>query len=384
MNPDAIMRMFPNPVLSPVGTESDPPTQAQITTLVKEATANTTAIDSFLGGGAQGHAFLTMSAANFLALAGEAKPVAPVTPSQNPPVPTAFEPSNISTAHYRAWEESWSRYRLYHNVQRCIVNCMIKAIKNVYIAPLEHVVTGYGRVTAWEILKHLQDNYGEIEDYDLDYNEEKMKAPWAPPTTIQVLFQRMETGQRYAKTENPITDKTLMLWTNKLIKETGNFNKACEDWRDKTTKTWTTFKTHYTRADKHRREDLTTAGAGYKAANAASQIPTDDDAITAFTEATSSAISALTVATATNARHLQDLMAAVTVRGEEAPPNAPTNPRRERYEYRTEEGKLSYCWTCGITKNLAHTSKTCQRKKTGHQLEATMENKMDGSERTCK
>jgi hypothetical protein len=46
--------------------------------------------------------------------------------------------------------------------------------------------------------------------------------------------------------------------------------------------------------------------------------------------------------------------------------------------------KVTYCWSHGTTSNLRHHSKTCKRQKEGHQHEATLQNKMNGSTERCK
>ena len=43
-----------------------------------------------------------------------------------------------------------------------------------------------------------------------------------------------------------------------------------------------------------------------------------------------------------------------------------------------------YCWTYGRTRNIEHTNPTHNRKKEGHQVGATLENKMGGRVKYCK
>ena len=45
---------------------------------------------------------------------------------------------------------------------------------------------------------------------------------------------------------------------------------------------------------------------------------------------------------------------------------------------------VTYCWSHGITKNRYHNSKTCKRKKEGHQDDSTLNNRMGGSNERCK
>ena len=43
---------------------------------------------------------------------------------------------------------------------------------------------------------------------------------------------------------------------------------------------------------------------------------------------------------------------------------------------------ISYCWSCGITCNLTHSSSTCKTTIDGHCKEATLKNKMGGTEKS--
>ena len=60
------------------------------------------------------------------------------------------------------------------------------------------------------------------------------------------------------------------------------------------------------------------------------------------------------------------------------------NPRKEgnQQENRSEKPK-SYCWNHGFTTNMNHNSGTCDNQHTYHQSDATIENRMGGSYRTC-
>lgn len=66
------------------------------------------------------------------------------------------------------------------------------------------------------------------------------------------------------------------------------------------------------------------------------------------------------------------------------------NQRKQRKDVPPAQGKdddgndITYCWSHGITRNLWHNSKTCKRCKEGHKKEATLQNKMGGSEECCK
>ena len=54
------------------------------------------------------------------------------------------------------------------------------------------------------------------------------------------------------------------------------------------------------------------------------------------------------------------------------------------YQGKINGENVTYCWSHGITKNRRHNSKTCKRKKDGHQDDATLNNRMGGSNERCK
>ena len=58
-------------------------------------------------------------------------------------------------------------------------------------------------------------------------------------------------------------------------------------------------------------------------------------------------------------------------------------PNNSRKCTNRNKNDTSYCWTHGRTRNRLHTSESCRNKAEGHKSEATLENKLGGSERYC-
>ena len=60
------------------------------------------------------------------------------------------------------------------------------------------------------------------------------------------------------------------------------------------------------------------------------------------------------------------------------------NPRKEGNQKgkKTKKPK-SYCWSHGVTRNMYHNSGTCDNHHTGHQSDATLDNRMGGSDCIC-
>ena len=64
--------------------------------------------------------------------------------------------------------------------------------------------------------------------------------------------------------------------------------------------------------------------------------------------------------------------------------NHQNKPQLPPYQGKINGENVTYCWSHGITRNRRHNSKTCKRKKEGHQDDATLNNRMGGSNERCK
>ena len=60
------------------------------------------------------------------------------------------------------------------------------------------------------------------------------------------------------------------------------------------------------------------------------------------------------------------------------------NPRKESNQRgKITEKPKSYFWSHGVTRNMVHNSGTCDNQHTGHHSDATLDNRMCGSDRIC-
>jgi len=237
-----------------------------------------------------------------------------------------------------------------------------------------------------------------------------MKQPWDHATSIETLFNKIEDCGLYAEAGGePISDKRTMRYTFLAIKNTGLFNLACDQWTEKnaTLKTWINFKIFFA-AEKKKIKNHTTGEVGVA----------QEEMANALLDLTSTLINCKTEIASlkqeinSNRRPLEDITPAVNAaqaftqhqldqavaaalernkplksRGtQKAPPGPATPPpatRDTRIQGYNEKGyPISYCWSCGVTGNLAHSSSTCKSPADGHCKEATLASKMGGTEKT--
>ena len=314
---------------------------------------------------------------------------------------------------YNYRKEEYNKFQATKNVAR---NMIVNAVEDKYICHLKHERTFYQNVQPVELMRHLWATYGMIDDDDITKNEERMKAQWNPPATIESLFQQLETGRAYAaKGKEIISDQKLYRWGYDNIVNTGLFDRPCKKWRNKdmADKTWETFKQHFTQAEKDRAQS-TAKESGYTA-NAAEKI----DIAAVVRDAVQQEISTLlcqevgqghppppeppslppeleistpgpeVTANAVTAKDIKRVVEEV-LRDYDPPARNTRRAKRRRYNDTQHKAQaildgvpVTYCYTHGITTNLKHNSHTCTKRCKGHDESATYQNRKGGSEVRC-
>ena len=325
----SITSAFPLTELTRIGTDTEPPNYASLRIAQTQLNSCAASVDSNGGDGVHGHLALTITAARYVELSvGNVPFVAPL----NPPIQPVHQPGATAAQiaeNIRQHKEAKIIFRTYHDTDKVLRNMLIASIDMMYIKALHDPTVGFGNVTCLQLLTHLWVNYGPIKQEELEENTKRMNTPWNPPTPIEALFDQLEEGVIFATAggEPPAPSAVVRMGYN-LIDATGLFATPCTEWRKLATaaKTMAAFQTHFRLADVDRRLTTTTGSAGFHSANKATEkTPPKSDAAVADT--------------------------------------AP----------------LSYCWTHGSSKNVKHTSKTCENKAEGHDDDATMKDKKGGS-----
>ena len=68
---------------------------------------------------------------------------------------------------FREYTEAKLIFFQYHNTSRWMI----------YIQKLSDQIAKFGNIESHTIIEHLQDSYGHVTSFQLDENEERMKAP---------------------------------------------------------------------------------------------------------------------------------------------------------------------------------------------------------------
>ena len=357
--------------------------------------ANAASVHSNLGGGAHGLLGLALQPGTYTVLTGQV-----FVPPSNPG-PTANLPNGLTgpqiSERVREHEQQLKVWKQYNTVEQALKQQLISAFDEIYLKSISNRHTGFASLTLLRMLQHLYDTYGDLTPTELEDNDERMKLPYDVTTPIETLYDQIEQAVDIAEAgHQPYTNAQVLTRTYNLILQTGMFTDACREWRAKpgTEKTWENFKIHFAQAHKDlRQQEETASKSGMHAANAVlSSIQTDAQ----------NAIQQLTNATMADRNQMSDLVHANNVMNNDLKgvqdairilqaqvaalmqttlpvPTAPSNPSRNRKHPFSQ----AYCWTHGRTYNDLHTSCTCKNRKEGHKEQATLHNRMGGSEKNC-
>ena len=218
---------FPFPVLTAIATATVRPSHSTITATSLELNANAAAIATLLGDGVTGHLFLMLPLVDYFVHTG-INFIAPVNPGIAPIHPTpAGTPAEI-TERVRLHTQAALTYRTYNRVDNALRNQIIACTPEVYIRTMRNPITGYGRITALELLTHLKLTYGRITQNEMTLNLQRMQQPWNPPTPIESLFTQLTDGVVFAVNGGEQLPMSMVIrMAFKHVDYTGLFPDAC-------------------------------------------------------------------------------------------------------------------------------------------------------------
>lgn len=253
---------------------SNPPTYEELELFLRLLQRNAAKIFSHRGGGLHGHLGAIMSPADYLAISGGQA----WTPAVHPGTLTIPVGTNaLGQANARATHElECNAFFLEQNVLTAIKNQIIEAVPHEFLDEIHHNVSDLQNLSVPQIFSHLfQQPSAIITLEDVEQRREQVETQkYSLEEEPTVYFKRLQDLQTYAKRGgDPITDTNLIAMALRHFRQTGHFNRACNDWNDKvrTTpahRTWTNFKQHFTEACTRAKQDAaSSANAAFQAAN---------------------------------------------------------------------------------------------------------------------
>jgi hypothetical protein len=320
------------------------PSTATIKQLKKEIYANARCVHCERGGGGNRYLGIVLPNAEYIVRAGTAF-VVPVHPGTQAAHAVTATAAQITEAN-RIYNKAKTEFATYNMVNESLRQLVLTAVNPLYYQALEDDDFGYADVTIPAIITHLTTTYGTVNATDLVNNRNSLADAWNPDEPFKNLWKRIRNIRQVATAgSEPISDEATVELTITSLRKAGVYDHAITTWEDKdsTEQTWDTFQIHFTKQEKLRLKKLTAASAGYHGANHTVLIPPD--------EPTSPSLHQASAAHTTGGNHHCD------------------------------DEAVFYCWSHGLVRNAAHTSKSCNNTSTGHVYDATLMNRKGGSDK---
>jgi len=307
--------------------ENEDPTASEVQRIQREINEMASSVPSRLGGGRYGYMRHTVSNATWTALPNTQNWVDPVHPGPNVAHQRNATPEQMAENN-RVYAADIKLFEENETVKSLLKQALIAAVPPHSIAELEHATFGYKNCTVLDILDHLTTTYGTVTPADLQANEARLSEPIDKSLPVTTLFTKAKEVQQYAAPHDRVSDHKVIREFVAVFKAAELFPTELYEWSKlpANQQTLAAFKTRINQADKLRRSE---------ARDEPSQAPTYHSANQ-------------------------------TATGMETRTAAPCK-------------MIHYCWTHGLSSDKNHTSQTCNRKATGHQDSATLDNMMGGN-----
>ena len=98
-------------------------------------------------------------------------------------------------------------------------------MKKFFLSPIIDQLTGFGQVTALEMLQHLFRFNGLIDKIDLKKNSVKMMGPYNPDGPLACLIDKLKEGQEFSRSRvQIIADATMVSKGITILAQKSMFN----------------------------------------------------------------------------------------------------------------------------------------------------------------
>ena len=324
-----------------------------------------------------------------------------VRPPQAAPVPTNTDAAEMPR-YVQLHAAQVDQWRQMVNVEDILKQKLVGSLEDKYFKGKRQAYINYANRTLVVLIQHLYDDHGTISPMDIEESEQKMKQEWLLLDPMVDLFEQIEKVVEFAEAANtPIPGGKVVNIAYLLILSTVGMEKSCEQWEDIRVglKTWQAFKCHFAQAYRRYqiRKKATAAAHGFGASanhtqETESQVNTADalQALACAAMEDKEAMANLTSINLTLSQSLTQAQETILVLSNQlkalqvhTKSKTPSTNRTVLDQKTKDDKSKCYCWTHGRTRRLDHTSATCNFPNTGHQVGATIGDKMGGSEKWC-
>jgi hypothetical protein len=222
------------------------PTSESLYKLRNELKANAQSVYSNLSDGVHGHLALVLSARQYSLITASAfeRPDHPgvlVIPAKT----TGPDTETQKNAH----NEQVRLFREVQGVEKALIQQIVRAVDAPYLIALRDRTSNSLTGTVYQILDHLNQNYGRVTPQMLENCEQELKdMVYNPKYPIDTVFNAVDDLADFAKLGNqPLTNRQIQTKAYIIINKTRRFKNSINEWNRKVEadKTWDNFKTHF-------------------------------------------------------------------------------------------------------------------------------------------
>jgi hypothetical protein len=397
-NIDYIKTYFEFPTLTKVHGE---PTYESLQEIKDEIKANAASVESELGGGVNGHLGLVLTPEEYTRVNDTAY-VRPIQPQVLEIAPDATGP--VATRARSEYDEAKRLWREVVDIERALIKQIVQAVESKYLKALRNSTTNSINKTMPDIFRYLFKKFGAIDSEQLLTEERTVRdMVYSLQDPLVTLYDAIEELERLGDAaDNPYTAKQLIAFGLEVLRNTREFEEGIRAWNrlPMQGKTWETFKDHF--ETEHRELKLvrgkTMQSAGFHQANfMASRVLQEFQSVQNIVAEAMERLppaqgqenippvpTPVANATMSNGDTVQLQMLEIIkslqndVKALKAKPTNNSTTSNKTMRKRTNISK--YCWSHGA---CTHSSTECNRKKPGHQDNATFSNKLGGSTYYC-
>ena len=223
------------------------PTTQNLITLQREIRANALTVHTVLGGGHYGHLGLVCPAATYNTIPNTQPYQRPVAPGPLEPVQgaTQFQIQQPRETH----AEATRLFREVLAVERTLIQQIVAAVDAKFLKALRDPVTNKITRTIPEILSHLFNAYGHVtptELYELKQKVETMQ--FSPQEPVDTLITEIDDLADIADLAgSPITDRQRVDVGYIVLQRCKQFKTALREWNERqpNQQNWNNFKQHF-------------------------------------------------------------------------------------------------------------------------------------------
>ena len=280
-------------------------------------------------------------------------------------------------------------YASYEAAERGVARFLREVVDDLWINDLKDADTFYTKVTALQIMAHLDANSGGLHAIDMIALRTGMQAYYEQADGIPQYIALLEDAQKKAKRAHmPIADAELVMMASTAVLAVQHFPREVDDWEGlpASARTWSAWKAAFRLAHLKRQRQILATKGSKPLGGAHAAIP--------VTGKMETALDNLALAATSDKATLQQLTAANLALTTTVATLTATNKKLVDAAAKKKPGAgagkdktpdadkpipSGYCWTHGHRVRKSHTSETCTNKAEGHQDKATSKDTMGGS-----